>query len=203
MAGRIARGDLLAGGFATALLLLTLWLGLTPWLAIPLAVVAYAGIALLPPRLTHDAPIDEAHRQRLAYQAARDNTEAIRALQPRIANPAVREQVGRILDQATRVLAVIREDDNLAVAPLFNDHVLAPARALLTEYVRLLNRGVSSAGDLLDKAETHDLPLIERAIDTFYERLHRSHVVDLATLSEVLELNLETITTASSRRFTP
>ena len=97
---------------------------------------------------------------------------------------------------------MIREDGNLAAAPLFNDLLLAPARSLLMEYVRLSNRGIRSADDLLEKTETHDLPRIEEAIDTFYERLHRSHVVDLATLSEVLELNLESIATTSSRRFT-
>ena len=203
MAGHLKQRDLLAGGAAAAMLLLTVALGLTPWLAIPLAAATYAGFALLRPLPELDRAVDEAHRQHLAFQAAFANAEAIRALQPGIANPAAREQVGRILDRIAQVLAVMREDGNLAAAPLFNDHLLAPARALLTEYVRLSNRGISSAGDLLEKTETHDLPRIERAIDTFYERLHRSHVVDLATLSEVLELNLESIATTSSRRFTP
>jgi hypothetical protein len=137
-----------------------------------------------------------------SFQAALANVEAISGLQSTIAKPAVREQVGRILDQIARVLAVMREDRNFAVAPLFNDHLLTPVRALLTEYVRLSNRGVTSAGDLLDRTESHDLPRIERAVQTFYERLHRSHVVDLATLGEVLELDLERIDTTSSRRFT-
>ena len=166
-------------------------LGLTPWLAILLAVATYAAIVLLRPRPAPDETVDEAHRQHLAFQAALANAEAIRALQARIARPAVREQVGRILDRIAQVLAVIQEDGNLAAAPLFNDHLLAPVRALLTEYVRLSNREISSASELLEKTETHDLPRIERAIDTFYERLHRSHVVDLATLGEMLELNLE------------
>jgi hypothetical protein len=203
MDGHLWRRDLLAGGAAAAMLLLAVALGLTPWLAIPLAVVTYAGIVLLPSRAARDEPVDEAHRQRLAFQAALADLEAIRALQPRIDNPPVREQVGRILDRTAQVLAVMREDGKLAVAPLFVDHLLEPARALLTEYVRLSNRGITSAGDLLEKTETHDLPRIEQAIDTFYERLHRSHMVDLATLGEVLELNLEHIATTSSRRFTP
>jgi hypothetical protein len=196
MTGHLSQRDLLAGGAATALLLLAVGLGLTPWLAIPAAVVAYAGIALLWPRPAPDEPDP-------SYQAALADVEAIRALQAHIAKPAVRDQVGHILDQSGQVLAVIREDGNMAVALLFNDHVLAPTRALLTEYVRLSTRGISSAGDLLEKTETHDLPRIGQAIGTFYERLHRSHVVDLATFGEVLELNLEHIDTTSSRRFTP
>jgi hypothetical protein len=203
MAGHLAQRDLMAGSAAAAVLLLAVALGLSPWLAIPIAIATYAGIALLRPRTNDDEALNEAHLQHLAYQAALANAEAIGALQPRIANPAVREQVGRILDRIAQVQAVMGEDDNLAAAPLFNDHLLTPARALLTEYVRLSNRGISSAGDLLEKIETHDLPRIERAIVTFYERLHRSHVVDLATLGEVLELNLDHIATTSYRRLAP
>jgi hypothetical protein len=203
MAGHLGQRDLLAGGAAAALLLIAVALGLTPWLAIPLAVGTYAGIVLLRQRPERDAADDEATRQRLAYQAALANAEAIRAIQPRIVNPEARAQVARILDRIGQVLAVMREDGNLAAAPLFNDHLAAPARALLAEYVRLSNRGISSASDLLEKTETHDLPRIESTIDTFYERLHRSHVVDLATLGELLDLNLEQIASTSSRRFTP
>jgi hypothetical protein len=42
-------GDLLEGGAAVAALLMMLALGLTPWLAIPLSVVAYLAVALLRP----------------------------------------------------------------------------------------------------------------------------------------------------------
>jgi hypothetical protein len=203
MAAWFLHADLLAGGLAAALLLLAIRFGAAPWLAIVMAVAVYAGIVLLRSRSAPAATVDEAQRQHLAFQSALANAEAIRALQPRIANPAAREQVERILDQIAQVLAVMRDDGNLAAAPLFNDHLMAPARALLTEYVRLSNRGINSAGDLLEKTETQGLPRIERAIDSFYERLHRSHVVDLATLGELLELNLERIATTSSRRFTP
>jgi len=202
MAGRMLRADLLAGGLAAALLLLAIQFGAAPWLAIVMAVATYAGIMLIRSRPALAAD-DEAHRQHLAFQSALANAEAMRALQPRIANRGAREQVGRIIGRSTQVLEVMRDDGNLAAAPLFNDHLMAPARALLTEYVRLSSRGISSAGDLLEKTETRDLPRIERAVDTFYERLHRSHVVDLATLGEMLDLNLERIATTSSRRFTP
>lgn len=201
MAAQLRRREFLAGGAAAAMLLLTLTLGLTLWLVLALAAATYVGIIWIRPP-ADDATVAETHRQEFAFQAALANSEAIRALQPRITRPATREQVGRINDRVTQILAVIREDGNLAAVPLFNDLLLAPARALLTEYVRLSNRGIRSAGDLLEKTETHDLPRIEQAVDTFYERLHRSHVVDLATLSEVLDLNLESIATTSSRRFT-
>ena len=205
MAGRFGLEDLIAGGMAAAtLLLLVFALGVTPWLAVPLAVTAYLGVELLRPRRGRlPAPTaDETRQQRRAYQAALANAGAIRALAPRIAEPVVRQRVGRIVDRIDQTLTVMRLDGTLAAAPVLNDHLLEPCLALLTEYVRLASRGVTSAEPLLEKTETHDLPLIERAADDFYELLHRAHVVDLATLGDVLELNLESIR-ATPRRFTP
>lgn len=201
MANHRVLRDLLAGGFAAALLLGVVKLGLSLSLAIPLAMATYVGLQLIRPwRVEVD---DDARRQRLAYQAALANSVAIRALQRQIVKPAAREQVGRILNRTALVLAVMREDGSLAAAPLFNDRLLTPFCALLTEYVRLSKRGVTSADELLEQTESRDLPLIERAVDVFYERLHRSHVVDLATLREMLEVNLESVTVTSSRRFMP
>jgi hypothetical protein len=203
MAGHLTLRDLMAGGAAVALLLIAVALRLTHWLAIPLAIATYTAVLWVWPRAGEDEIVDEADSQQVALEAALANAMVLDSLQRRIPKPEVREQVGRILDRSAQVLAVIQEDGTLAAAPLFNDYLLTPVRALLTEYVRLSGRGISSAGALLEKTEKHDLPLIERAIDTFYERLHRSHVIDLAILGEVLELNLESIGTTSSRRFTP
>lgn len=201
MAGHVQSRELLAGGAAIAMLLTTVAIGLTPWLAIPLAVGTYLGIAWLWPRQP-DPATTETTRQRLALQEAWSNAEAIRSLHQRIPSPEVREQVGRILERIARILEVIREDGNLVAAPIVNDHLLVPFRALMTEYVRLANRDISGAGYLLEKTESQDLPRVEQAIDFFYERLNRSHMVDLETLGEVLDLNLESIATTSSRRFT-
>ncbi len=208
MDGRLDQRDLLAGAAAAAMLLLAVAFDLTIWLAFLLAVIVYAGMVLVLVLVlvlvrSRPAPMLDVNPQHAAYEAARANTEAIRALQTRIGKPEVRDLVGNILDRIADVLAVMREDDNLEAAPLFNDNLVTPVRALLTEYARLSNRGVSSAGDLLEKIETHDLPRIERTLDTFYERLHRAHVIDLAILGEVLELNLDSVDTTSHRRVTP
>jgi hypothetical protein len=206
MAGHLRRGDVLAGGVAAvALPLLVFVVGVTPWGAIPLAVAIYAGLMLLRPRggRRRDEAGDDAVRQRLAHEAARANAVAIRALGLRIPKPAVRDQVGRIADLADRVLAVMRADQNLAAAPPFNDRVLEPARSLLAAYVHLSTRGVRGAGALLEKTETRDLPMIEQAVGAYYEKLHRASVVDLATLGEVLELNLESIAASRPRRSLP
>lgn len=205
MAGRPRQGDFLAGGAAAAtLLMLVFLLGVTPWAAIPLAISTYVALVLLPKRRTrHDETIDAVRRQHLAYQAAVAKTAAIRVLVPRIGKPAVREQVGNILNRTIRVLVVMREDRNLAALPLFDQKLLEPFHSLLIEYVRLSDRGIRSADGLLEKIETRDLPMVEQAVDAFYEQLHRPHLVDLATLGEVLEFNLESIAATTPRRFTP
>jgi hypothetical protein len=200
MAEHIEQRDLLMGGAAAAMFLITVAIGLSTWLAALLAMASYAAMVTLWPRRNGQGSRD-AQQLQCAFQAALANAEAIREIQPWIASPSARYQVGRILERTDQVLAVMQEDRNLTAAPLFNDHLLTPTCSLVMEYVRLSKRGISSATDLLEKTETHTLPRIERAIDTFYERLHRSHVVDLATFGEILDLDLDHVA-MSSRRFT-
>lgn len=202
-AGRLGKGDFLAGGVAAALLLIVVALGVTPWLAVPLALMTYAGVVLLRSRsVSRDASAENMRRQHLAYQAAIANAAAIQALAPRIAKPAVRTRIDRILDRITRVLLVIRDDNSLAAAPVFNERLMEPFHSLLTKYVRLSSRGITSADGLLEKTETHDLDLIEQALNGFYEQLHRGQVIDLATLSEMIELNIESFGAVTPRRDT-
>ena len=204
MVGRFGPGDLPAGIVAAAALLLLLALNWTPWLAIPLAVSTYASLVLLRPRRAgRDRTGEEASREQLAYQAALANAATIRTLARRIAKPAVRAHVDRIADQIERTLAAMREDRNLAAAPIFNEHVLEPFAALLTQYVHLVARGVRSADGLLAKTETRDLPMIERRVAECYEQLHRGNLIDLATLGEVIELTLESIPAMTPRRPRP
>jgi hypothetical protein len=221
MARRFGQGDLLAGGAAAAAFLLLVFpLGLTPWLAIPPAIATYAVVVLLPPlvrpnglgswhsqwqRWPHN-DIREAtpeERAYVAFEPLRANAAEIRALVPRIAKPAVREQVDRLLGRITSVIVVMRDDGSLAAAPILNDQLVEPFRSILDKYVLLSSRQVRSAEAELEQIETYGLPTIERSVDAFYEKLHRGHLVDLATLREVLEFNLESIDETSPRRFTP
>ena len=203
MAGRLGQGDLLAGGIAVALLLLlVLAFDVPPLIAIPIAVATYVGAVLIRPQVA-SAPGETIDEVQLSYQAALAHLASIRVQESRVADPGVRDQVGRIADTSERILAAMVEDRNMAAAPLFNDQLLEPVDALLIEYVRLTTRGVKSADDLILKVETHDLPMIERATTIFHEKLHRENVVDLATLGDVLELNIERISTSRLRRSSP
>src|SRR5687767_6384021 len=106
------RVDRLAGGVAAVgFALLVFPLGLSPWLAIPLAVATYVGVALLDlpwPTVArqrwggwpHD-DVRQATPEELAYHRAFEEAiglaDLIRDLAPEIATPAVRDQVGRIV----------------------------------------------------------------------------------------------------------
>lgn len=193
------RGDLIAGIAAAMLFGLASLIGLPLWLGIPLAVATYGAVVLVGRETERGIESDD-RRGEIAYAAAVANAAAIRGLLPRIIQPAVREQVGRIASKSSRVLAVMREDRSVAAAPMFNDRLLQPFHALLTDYIRLTTRDVKSAAESIARAESHDLPMFERAVDDFYEKLHRTHVVDLATLAEMLELNLESLETTTLRR---
>jgi hypothetical protein len=218
MAGSVRHGDLLAGGVAAiTLLLLVFALDLTPWLAVPLAVSAYLGIALLrrsrpgwryttwggwPLNVIRGTTAEEIAYVR-AYEEAAASVAAIRALTRDVTKLPVRAHVERILDRVDQILTVMRMDGKLDRAAVFNDQLLELFRSILTEYVVLSTRQVKSAGELLDKIENHDLPLVERVTDDFYEQLHRREMIDLATFSDVLELNLDSIRATTPRRVTP
>jgi hypothetical protein len=198
-ADRLRNGDLLAGAAAATLFVLATVLDVHLWLSVSLALGTYAIASLLRSKFVRGGFSDR-RRHESAYVTAVSNTAAIRALLPSVSDPAVRDQIGRILVRCDRILKAIDEDKNLAAAPLFNERLLEPFIAFLTNYVRLAKRNVKSAGDLLAKAESHDLPMFERAADDFFERLHRALVVDLATLADILELNLESMDTSTMRR---
>jgi hypothetical protein len=147
-----------------------------------------------------DSPAESAEKADLAYQTSLAKVAAIRELATRVQKEGTRDLVLRIADQSDRILAAMKEDNNLAAAPLFLEQLLEPTEALLETYVRLSTRGVKAADELLARNESQDLPMIERAARTFFEKMHRDSIVDLAALSEVLEFKLENMTPVMPRR---
>ena len=192
MARPLVHTELWAGGIAAGLLLLLVAVfGTAPWLAILLAVGAYGGVLLT---LSNAVPATEPPGDaQLAFAAAQANLESVRKLESVIPDPDVRSQVSRIGDRVSRSLLAMEEDGMLAAAIPLNEHLLEPYVVLLGEYVRLSARDVRSAGDLLRRAETHDFPIIEVAMDSFYEKLNRGNIVDLATQAEMLSLHIESL----------
>lgn len=219
------RGDLGAGCLATvALAVLVLVLRLHPLLAAVLAVAIYLGASFLrlPSPSMPPAPWDavgrrwgrwqgqwtagdtqEATAEERAHAAAFARARDLRALAPRIAKPAVRDLVGRILDWVDRILAAMTEDQDLGQIPGLDTCLLEPLHDLLSTYLRLAQREVVSAGDVLARIESHDLPLILEAVEDVYERLHGRHLTDLATMSELMALNLESVRAMTRRRAAP
>jgi len=220
-----APGDLLAGGAAAAVLVVLVFvLRLNPILAVLLSLAVFGGLSLLSlagaalPRsrrrrrwqgpfggsggANRDEIADQASDE-AAYEAARLDAAAIGALAAQVANPATRAQLDRILERTGQILAAMRADEDVTEAPVLDSLILEPLRALLTTYVRISARDIRGAKDLLVKIEDVDLPRIEQAVTEFYERLHQRQVIDLATLSDMLEINLESARATMRRRKTP
>lgn len=202
MKDAVAGTNLLAGGIAAALLVVLVFaLGVPLWLAVVLAVVAFAGIALLgiggrPGRAT-----DERAGLREILRHGANEVAEMRRLAPRVPADATRARVLAICDSADRILGSLEAGaaDRLT-AQTFLDRYLVPTRGLLTRYVRLAGRGVASAGPALTKIEEHDLPMLDDKLRDLYEGLHRGDVIDLEVASEMLEFDLTGAEPVSPRR---
>jgi hypothetical protein len=199
VAGSLTSGGLPAGLASVAVLLaLVSPLDASLLTAVLLAAGTYAGVAFL--RSSGPARATAAPELIPQSMAVLVQVSALRRFEAQITKAEVREQVARICAGAERVAQAICEDEDQPGARLFNEQVLVPVAGLLTEYIRLTTRGVAAASDLIERVELQDLPLIEQAIDDIHERLHRSSLTELATMSELLELNLEWVVNAMSRR---
>ena len=215
------RGELLAGCAAVVVLAaLVVIFDVGVLFAVALAVATYFGVLFLrdpasPWPATPWAPVGRWWRQWPAndireatpdertYAAAFARALDLRALTPRIVDPAVRTQMDRILVRVDQILTAMADDRDMSKIPVFDACLLEPLHELLAAYVRLVERGVQSGGDVLAWTESHDLPLILEALDDFFERLHSRHLTDLATMSELIELNLESVRAMMRRRATP
>ena len=103
----------------------------------------------------------------------------------------IRLRVTNLVDDADRILGSLRDRGDTVLAHTFNDRYLAPTTTLLTRYARLVSRGLTSARPMLDRVETHDLPLLQRRYDEFYEQVHRGDLIDLEVASEMLAFELD------------
>ncbi len=103
----------------------------------------------------------------------------------------VRLRVTNLVDDADRILMSLRDRGDTVLANTFNDRYLAPATTILTRYSRLVSRDLTTARPVLDRVETHDLPLLQRRYDEFYEQVHRGDLIDLEVASEMLAFELD------------
>lgn len=102
-----------------------------------------------------------------------------------------RLRVTNLVDDADRILTSLRDRGDTVLAHTFNDRYLAPATTILTRYSRLVSRDLTTARPVLDRVETHDLPLLQRRYDEFYEQVHRGDLIDLQVASEMLAFELD------------
>jgi len=193
MAWRIGQGDLLAGGAASAaLVVLVFWLDFGTVLAVPLAVAVYAAIVLL--QLTRGAVRAEAAGETgrvdpnvgAAYAEALSNAAAIRDLAAGMPAGDGRDRVLRLADRIDRTLGVMRAGGNLAAAPAYNDvlDVLLPA---LGGNARHPVRGADGSGEVGGGVEEPSLSRLDRAVDVAFSLLDHDHMIDLGVFAERME----------------
>ena len=137
--------------------------------------------------------IREATPEERVYATAFARVQALRAITARITQPAVHDQVARILDRIDSILKAMADDRDLSQVSVLDSCLVEPLHDLLKIYLRLAERRIQSAGEVLAHIESHDLPLIRDAVDDFYERLHSRHLTDLAAMSELIKFNLESV----------
>lgn len=185
--------DLIAGVVASALLLaLVFALGLDVMPSLVLAVGAYLGLRLALPRPASTAAALSAAE---ALRRCEQRVTEIRQLARRRSASSVDEparQLWRIGERAGQIVAVLRDDPAKgSVAEAYLTGYLDPIQAVVSRYVLLGERDVSSAAAALARAELETLPSIEHALDRLYDRLHTEDVIDLEVASEMLDLRFE------------
>jgi hypothetical protein len=178
----------LVGGAAGALmvLLLVFGAGWPIWLAVPVGLIIYAASRLI--RSDQDNRTDVLRGQQVMAEA-RARLVAIRRLERQIVRSEISEQVREIVEVGEDVARAIEEDSAWAAAVQLIEQILAPCEALLTGYVRLVHRRVAGAESVIAKTEEHDLAAIRQSLVELYEALNRGHIVELAVMSELVELN--------------
>lgn len=128
---------------------------------------------------------------REALTRGREQAARMRRTLAGINDRNVRLRVTNLVDDADRILGSLRDRGDTVLTRTFNDRYLAPATTILTRYTRLVSRDLTSARPVLDRVETHDLPLLQRKYDEFYEQVHRGDLIDLEVASEMLAFELE------------
>ena len=103
----------------------------------------------------------------------------------------VRQRVTGLSEDADRILTGLRDRGDVTLARSFVEKYLTPAATIMTSYTRLTGRGMTSARPVLDRVETHDLPLLQKRYGEFYESLHRGDLIELEVASEMLAFELD------------
>ena len=183
--------DALAWVVAAVVLLAAVFLANVPVpVAVLVGLIAYVGLALARGREPEEPGLPPPMTDEQAFASAAERTAQLRKLARGIQDGDVRAWLDQFCDKSDAILAVIQEDRKLRAAPLFLQGVVIPAEQLLQDYARLERRNVAAAKPVLARVESENLPLITKATDDFYQQLHQTDVIEIDTLSERLEYNL-------------
>lgn len=127
-----------------------------------------------------------------ALRRGRDLANRMRRSLGGIRDGQIRTRATHLVDDADRILASLRDRGDRTLAATFNERYLTPAETILSRYARLQALDLTTGRDALDRVESHDLPLLQKRYDEFYEQVHRGDLIDLEVASEMLAFELGT-----------
>lgn len=127
-----------------------------------------------------------------ALRRGRDLANRMRRSLGGIRDGQIRTRATHLVDDADRILASLRDRGDRTLAATFNERYLTPAETILSRYTRLQALDLTTGRDALDRVESHDLPLLQKRYDEFYEQVHRGDLIDLEVASEMLAFELGT-----------
>lgn len=151
-----------------------------------LALGVYVGVALLlnKPADRPAAILEPLNPDEEAFARARAETTQVLQLAQQVDDESIRERVESIGQAFDRMLDVMEEDANYALAADYEANLVDPFEKKLSYYVRLTKRGIDLANPQLIRFEQVDVPRNDALARTFYQRYHDLDVLDLAALLE-------------------
>lgn len=191
--GLIPLGSALIGFF-----LIVSLIGIGWPVALLLSVGIYVGVKLVVPQQLPPEPPPPPpppSPEQLAFEACRQVAANIRQSNLALLDREDQASVTSIVDQVTRQLDAIEEDaeeegepERLLAAMPYYDKFLKLFDEIFRRHLKLLRREIELPGG--GAAFKRLLSRFERAANEFYQEYHLSDLLDLATLTEILENNL-------------
>ena len=124
---------------------------------------------------------------------ARDNMNAIGYAETRIANAAIRDGAGQLIDTGHNILTYLQDNpDKISSTRRFFTYYLDTAREILDRYLLVQESGLNST-EVAEVTRTTEraMPILNQAFEKQYVHLMRNEFMEIETEVKLLELNLK------------
>src|SRR5215207_2590161 len=168
--------------------------GVALWLALPIPIITYIGIALLltdssetgpptpeepPPKKTGPHPADLA-----AYERCVRRRDEIGELALGIADESIAASLAMITRRFGQILAVIQEDEKYEASPAL-EHLAELTKKYIVYYVKALRRELDHEEPIAGIRQS--FAVLSNRFERFWIELNKDLFVNLQTLREIIE----------------